>query len=332
MINRLLNFGKNKDQPRKKQQVKTLQTETPSMDFFDLDTGKCDGVPATLPEPIPAKEAILEDFREHIQDVPALPTIWSEIQESINSGDSARFVADIIRKDQGLATVVLKAVNSKNFDNDKEVSDINRAIVLLGFQALRGIVINYCTGDFSHHWRKPFNIQLLWKHSMAVSTLSVIVAKYIRGCDAGLAGTLGLLHDIGRLGLNSICQDRFRYPPDPEEGFLSFEREHFGCTHVEAGILLAEHWQLPGTVQQGIRFHHHPGYEDINSIPDDIRSEVLAVYLADFLAIHFGFNGGNKLLVKPHDSFAPMLKAPLNKIAHVKAVSKELWRIHAIDL
>jgi len=175
MINRLLNFGKNKDQPRKKQQVKTLQTATPAMDFFDLDTGKCDGIPATLPEPIPAKEAILEDFREHIQDVPALPTIWSEIQESIDSGDSARFVADIIRKDQGLATVVLKAANSKNFDNDKEVSDINRAIVLLGFQALRGIVINYCTGDFSHHWRKPLtsnycgNIPWLFPRSALLS-------------------------------------------------------------------------------------------------------------------------------------------------------------------
>jgi len=331
MIKRLLKFGKNDDQQHKKQQATTSQTATPAIDIFDVDTGKCDGIPATLPEPIPAEEATLEAFREHIQDVQALPAIWSEIQESLDSGDSVRFVANIIRKDQGLATVVLKAVNSKDFDNDKEINDINRAIVLLGFQALRGIVINYCTGDFSHRWRTPFNIQLMWKHSMAVSTLSVIVAKHIRGCDVGLASTLGLLHDIGRLGLNSICQERFRYPPDPEEGFLSFEREHFGCTHVEAGILLAKHWKLPSAVHQGIRFHHHPGYGDIDSIPDDIRSEVLAVYLADFLAIHFGFNGGNKLLVKPHDSFASMLKAPLNKIAHVKAVSKELWRIHAID-
>jgi len=331
MLTRLFNLGKKKNIPHQKQQSTTSRAAVSAAEIFHVDTGVCHGIPANLTKPDPPREGILEHFRDHMKDIPSLPTIWSETQESLDRGASACFVADIIRKYEGLATAVLKAVNSKNFNNDKEIDDINQAIVRLGFPALRGIVVNYCTGNLSNRWRSPFSIQSLWKHSMAVSTLSTIVAKYIRGCDAGLASTIGLLHDIGRLGLNSICQDRFRYPPVPEEGFLSFEREHFGCTHVEAGILIAECWRLPSTVQQGIRFHHHPGLGDINAIPDDIREEVLAVYLADFLAIHFGFGGGNKLLVKPHASFAPMLREPLNKIAHVKAVSKELWRIYAID-
>jgi len=70
---------------------------------------------------------------------------------------------------------------------------------------------------------------------------------------------------------------------------------------------------------------------DIESVPKEIRKEVLAVYLADFLAIHFDFAGGNKLLVQPHPSFAPLLKTCLNKVAHDKAVSKELWRIKTIE-
>jgi len=166
---------------------------------------------------------------------------------------------------------------------------------------------------------------------MAVSALSTVTARYIPGCDAGIASTLGLLHDIGRIGLNSICQTPFHYPPEPDEGFLAYEKEHFGCTHVDAGVLLAKHWKLPETLQQGIRFHHQPGLGDIESVPKEIRKEVLAVYLADFLAIHFGFAGGNKLLVEPHPSFAALLKTCLNKVAHDKAVSKELWRIKTIE-
>jgi len=299
--------------------------------YFEVDTGKCYGISASLTKPEKTQEEVLEKFSEHLEDIPSLPPVWSEIQISIERGDSAKKVAFIIHQDEGLATEILRAANSAGFNNEKEICDLGQAIVRLGLQAVRGIATHHCTSDFSRRWKSPFSIHDLWKHSMAVSALSTVIARYIPGCDTGIASTLGLLHDIGRIGLNSICQTPFHYPPEPDEGFLSYENEHFGCTHVDAGVLLAKHWKLPETLQQGIRFHHQPGLGDIKSVPEEIRKEVLAVYLADFLAIHFGFAGGNKLLVEPHPSFAPLLKTCLNKVAHNKAVTKELWRIKTIE-
>jgi putative nucleotidyltransferase with HDIG domain len=310
---------------------KEVRNAVLSSAYFEVDTGKCYGIPAALTKPVQTQQEVLKEFSKLLKDIPSLPPVWSEIQISIERGDSAKKVAFIIHQDQALATEILKAANSAGFNNTKEICDLDQAIVRLGLQAVRGIATHHCTSDFSRRWKSPFSIHELWKHSMAVSALSTITARYIPGCDAGIASTLGLLHDIGRMGLNSICQTPFHYPPEPDEGFLAYENEHFGCTHVDAGILLAKHWKLPETLQQGIRFHHHPGLGDIEGVPEEIRKEVLAVYLADFLAIHFGFAGGNKLLVEPHSSFAPLLKTCLNKVAHNKAVTKELWRIKTIE-
>ena len=323
-------FTKNKSKTTTSSSKEMPKTVSSSV-YFEVDTGKCYGIPASLTEPLEAQDGVLDNFSKHLKDVPSLPPVWSEIQISIERGDSAKKVAFVIRQDQALATEVLKAANSAGFNNEKEICDLGQAIVRLGLQAVRGIATHHCTSDFSRRWKNPFSIHELWKHSMAVSALSTITARYIPGCDAGIASTLGLLHDIGRIGLNSICQTPFHYPAEPDEGFLAYESDHFGCTHVDAGVLLAKHWKLPETLQQGIRFHHHPGLGDIESVPKKIRKEVLAVYLADFLAIHFDFAGGNKLLVEPHPSFAPLLKTCLNKVAHDKAVSKELWRIKTIE-
>jgi len=300
-------------------------------DYFIVDTGTSHGIPSQLIPAPQASDHVLQAFKQHIQNVPALPAVWGELQQAINRGDSAKDIAHIVRQDQGLTTEVLKAANSKGFANKREINDIGQAIVHLGFQAVRGIATQYGTANFSQQWCSPFSIQKLWKHSMAVSALTNITAKHIKGCNIGVASTLGLLHDIGRLGLNSICQTPFHDSPKSEQGFLIYEHEHFECTHVDAGVLLAQHWGLPEVLQQGIQYHHHPALGDIETIPEHIRKEVFAVYLADFLAIHFDIAGGNKLLVEPHQSFAPLLQASLNTIAHDPHVNKELWRIQCID-
>jgi len=327
-------FGGKKKVSKKENAASIQQPKRQDVDFTDyfvVNTGVSHGIPSQLIQAPKTSKEVLETFQQHIQNVPALPAVWNEIQQSIARGDSAKHMAQIVRQDQGLATEVLKAPNSKGFANKREINDIGQAIVHLGFQAVRGIATNYGTASFSQEWRTPFSIQKLWKHSMAVSALTSITAKYIPGCNAGAASTLGLLHDIGRLGLNSMCQIPFHYPPKSEQGFLMYEHEHFECTHVDAGVLLAKHWQLPEGLQQGIEYHHHPGLGHMENIPEHIRKEVFAVYLADFLAIHFDISGGNKLLVEPHESFAPLLQVNLNSIAHDSHISKELWRIQSID-
>jgi len=325
-------FNKKKTVPKVMSEKKTApKPNSYPADYFTVNTGQLDGILASLTLPQAPSQEVLNKIRQHIQQTPKLPTIWGEIQQAIGRGDSAKSIANIVQNDPALATEILKSANSAGFANSKEINDVGQAIVRLGFQAVRGIATHYCTSDFSKQWNSPFSIKGLWKHSMAVSILSGITSRHISGCNRGVANTLGLLHDIGRLGLNSISQMPFHGLSDEHEGFLKYEHDHFECTHIDAGILLAQHWGLPEALQDGIRFHHHPALGSLNDIPEYIRKEVFAVYLADFLAIHFGFSGGNPHLVEPHASFATLLNTSLNNIAHDPAIAKELWRIQVID-
>ena len=148
------NFFGRKKSPAKKS--KEAQTRTFSATYFEVDTGKCYGIPAILSQPAEAQQTVMESFAKHLANIPSLPPVWSEIQTSIKRGDSAKKIASTIRRDQGLATEILKAANSAGFNNEKEISDLGQAIVRIGFQAVRGIATHYCTADFSRRWKSPF--------------------------------------------------------------------------------------------------------------------------------------------------------------------------------
>src|SRR2546423_14182441 len=48
-----------------------------------------------------------------------------------------------------------------------------------------------------------YDSDALWKHSMAVSQVADHLAKRTRKADPDLSSTVGLLHDIGKLAINS---------------------------------------------------------------------------------------------------------------------------------
>lgn len=59
---------------------------------------------------------------------------------------------------------------------------------------------------------------------------------------------------------------------------------------------------------------------------------MLAVFLADLLAIRLGFAGGNPGLIMPHASFAGMMpKSTLGEIMNDRRVAAELARIQSIE-
>ena len=179
---------------------------------------------------------------------------------------------------------------------------------------------------------KVYNIQKLWKHGMAVSALAEMIADFIPDCNAEEASTLGLFHDIGKMSLNLFPEFAQPAKLETSKGHLIYEYERFSCTHIDLGVLLAKHWELPEKIIQGIAYHHHPAYAEADSIPGDIRAEVFAVYLADLLAIHMGFDTGDSGIVLPHESFFCMLQGTtLMEIMHSKKVNDEMKRIENIE-
>jgi len=274
----------------------------------------------------------LEILRSQILHIPSLPVAWWEVDAAIEHGDGIEHIAEIIVSDPVLENELLRVANTPALNPGREPMTVQQATGRLGFHAVRGIVLSHALVATPELWKGPFPVKQVWKHAIAVSVLAPLVARHIDGCKAGLSGVVGLLHDIGRIALNTMRQTPLSAKPDPQVGFLAYEVSQFGCTHIDAGVLLAEHWRLPEILVQGIAHHHHPACSIPDEVPATVRREVLAVCLADMLAIHAGFDGGNRLLAAPKKEWEEMLDTPLQSIASGSDVVRELARVKAINL
>jgi len=271
-------------------------------------------------------------YQSAIRNLPLPPALWSAFQRACNKEASSQQLAKIIKDDPVLSAAILRIANAPGLGVRIEIVDVGRAISHLGTSLVRTIVSRHSFSAGLAKSGKVYDIQKLWKHGMAVSALAEIIAYFIPNCHAEQASTLGLFHDIGKMSLNLFPEFIQPAKLETSKGHLMYEYERFSCTHIDLGVLLAKHWELPEKIIQGINYHHHPAYAEADVIPDDIRAEVFAVYLADLLAIHMGFDTGDSGMVFPHASFASMLQgATLMEIMHSQKVINEMKRIENIE-
>jgi len=299
---------------------------------FEIDLSRHDAIAYHQLLPAHGSTGRLAVYRHNISSLPLPSALWDAFQRACRADASSQQLGEIIKDDAVLSASILRAANTAGIIMRAPVNDVGRAIARLGHSMVRSVVARHSFSSASSHAAKEYDLPMLWRHGMAVSALAEVVARHIPDCNAEEAGTLGLFHDVGRMGFNLITEFMQPAELDAAKGHLIYENERFACTHIEMGEILAQHWQLPEKIIRGIHYHHHPAYADISAIPADIRAEVLAVYLADLLAIRAGCGGGNPGMILPHTSFATMLpNTTLAEIANDKRVVAELTLIQTVE-
>ena len=119
----------------------------------------------------PTLEAMIQGATE----VATLPTVARRVLELLSQEQSsAAQLQAVIEKDQSLATRVLKIANSAFYGLRREVTSIQRAIVVLGFNTLRSLVLAASAKALN----RRFGIaeQLLWDHAVFTSIAGKVVA------------------------------------------------------------------------------------------------------------------------------------------------------------
>lgn len=304
--------------------------DNPKTSCFNIDLSDCD---LRYEQLLPAEgtPGRLTMYKKSVSSLPLPPALWNAFQQACNKGASSQQLGNIIKDDPVLSASILRSANSVGLLHTP-INDISRAISRIGHSMVRSVVASHSFSSGQPRQSKVYDIPILWRHGIAVSALAEIIADHIPGCNRAEASTIGLFHDVGRMGFNLI--NEFIQPAelDPVQGHLVYELKRFGCTHIDMGLLLASHWQLPEKICLGIQYHHHPAYADAETLPSEIRAEVLAVYLADMLAIQLDCAGGNPGTIIPHASFATMLpNTTLADIANDKKVRSELALIQSIE-
>ncbi len=202
---------------------------------------------------------------ESVQKLPALPDVVTRLLSVVNSPYSnADDAAALIEKDPALTGAVLRMANSAFYGMPRSVSNVSAAIVILGFNAVRSIVIT--TAVFKAvPGLSNFDMTAFWKHSLAVSAGAKLIAQKSTCVDAPDPETCfcaGILHDTGKIVLQSAFPEEYVQVlglcAQREMPLHRAELEVLGMNHTRVGRLIADKWGLPPELEQAIVFHHEP--------------------------------------------------------------------------
>lgn len=230
-------------------------------------------------------------IRQGLSEVPPLPHVVRKLlQELSDPASSARSVAAIASSDPALAASLLRTVNSAAMGLQRKVTSVAEAVSLLGYSLVRSLVIRMRLQLIlpTRGAQQAYDAEDLWVHSLAVAYAAEALAERVPGLDKGFVSTLGLLHDIGKLAINSYfptsaAQVRTRCADRPDESYLDRERRILGADHAEIGAMLAAHWKLPADLIEAIRWHHEPASAPA-TLPETVRNATTLVHVSNQLA------------------------------------------------
>ena len=222
-----------------------------------------------------------------IKQLPVIPKLLHELMQDF-SNDNSR-IEDIAKKiamDQVISAKVLKMANSAAYRRGAEITSIEQAVIRLGFNALRSLVV---ASGLMTSFRTPstFDKNKFWVDNFQVATIAKALAADCRAIEPETAFTCALLHNIGELLIQSTL---------PEEASLinmaisrgtsriDAQREMLGYDYSQVGAELAKRWSLSETFVRAIA-------QQLDPLSfDPISPEAVLIRLAMFVS--FAWNAG----------------------------------------
>jgi HD-like signal output (HDOD) protein len=197
-----------------------------------------------------------------LKRVPPFPPVAAKLICLLATPDvELNEVAQLISGDATFTARILQRVNSLEFGLITPVTNVRQAVALLGIDLTRQLILTHATAAYARGALRTQELRRCWQHTVATAVLADQIANAC-GEFTNVAFMVGIMHDIGRLGL------LVAYPAEYERvirnaaarclDLLDFERDEFGMDHAEAGRVLAERWGLPPGLAQIAGRHHDP--------------------------------------------------------------------------
>jgi HD-like signal output (HDOD) protein len=182
-----------------------------------------------------------------------------------NPAVNAAEVATVMSREPGLSLRVLRVANSAYYGLTRSISTIDRALVLLGLDAVRGIAAAACLDRTVRRASEnaPLDMDALVRHSLATAVAAEALASIRHRPLAPEAFIAGLLHNLGvtvqlRLDPGGVRAMVNALRARPEQDILALEAQRVSVGHEQCVAVLFEAWQLPAMLVEAARHHHDP--------------------------------------------------------------------------
>lgn len=235
----------------------------------------------------------LDEIISIVKHIPPFPKVMRLVMEMLEDPDvTAQSLAEVIQYDGIITANVLKLCNTAYFGLTRKVSSLDDALVILGHDTLKDIIITSSSRRFYQGTAgEGYKLEEgeLWKHSVAVAIMAKQLVHHVKEVDQNEAYTCGLMHDIGKRFLSNFVADDFKKiiikVAKEKCSFIEAEKDIIGVTHAELGGMILAQWEFPSEMQRAVSQHHDP---------DVLDKEPLAAVtaLSNVLVISMGIGVG----------------------------------------
>jgi HD-like signal output (HDOD) protein len=233
-------------------------------------------------------KALVASAIKKVTTIATLPEVTARIVATVEDPKStAAQLHKIISNDPALVTRILKVVNSAFYGLPGQIGSVERAIVLLGLNAVKNLAVAASLGQLFRGVKlcEGYTARDLWAHCIAVAVTARELAKQMKVSLAEEAFLAGLIHDVGLLVALHVYPEKLQAVCEAVQNdggdFCAIERIHCGIDHQQLGKGLTEQWKFTKACQQVAGFHHRP-----EASPDRSRMLETLVYIADTICAH----------------------------------------------
>lgn len=188
--------------------------------------------------------------------LPFLPGTASQVMSGCSDESwDARGLAELISRDQALASHVLRVANSAAYAPKEPITSLQQATSRLGMAAVCEIAVAVSLrGRIFRVPGQQVKIRQMWMHSAAAGLYAKDVARML-SADVEGAFLCGLLHDTGRPLVMQILLDiaKERTERPVPAVVLDAAMDEY---HERVGREMARRWNLAGWIVEAIGHHH----------------------------------------------------------------------------
>lgn len=258
-------------------------------------------------------QRLLDKIRD-CADLPSLPAVALRVMDLTQKDDvTSQQVAEAISMDPALVAKVLRTVNSPFYGCSQAISSMNGAVVLLGMQSVKTLVLGFSiVSSLSAQKTNGFDHVTYWRRSLYAATAARILGAKVWVTEKEACFLAALLMDVGMLVMDKSLGDAYAScvaKARNHAALMAAEDKAFEINHQMVAAILADKWKLPELLTVPMANHH---------TPDNVEDSHTKVY-TDVVA----------LAARCADIFVD--KQPMWSIADVRRICVEKFHIAEMD-
>lgn len=196
---------------------------------------------------------------KNMGELPPSPIVATKLLELLQKPNlKIMELANAVSLDPVISARLLRMANSAFYQQQKQVHTVERAIVIVGEDALKNLAMEYSLRNAN----QTYGVleRRLWETSIGSAVACRMIADRITDIDKNEAYLAGLQHHIGKVLMVNRDKDLYKEVVrivDEGKGELrDVENGLFAYSHEMVGAALLDYWNYPETIVN-TTLHHH---------------------------------------------------------------------------